>query len=62
MDLKKNIEIADLFDIYGSLLTKKQYKIMQSYYDFDFSLSEIAQNEKISRSAVLDAIKKSIAT
>lgn len=59
MDIEKDVYISQLLDIYGGLLTKKQYLIMDSYYNYDLSLSEIAQNQDISRSAVLDAITKS---
>lgn len=39
-------------------LTKKQLSILQDYYDKDLSLSEIAQNQEITRQAVRDIIKK----
>ena len=41
-----------------NLLTKKQLSILQDYYDKDLSLSEIAQNQEITRQAVRDIIKK----
>ena len=47
-----------LYEIYGNLLTKKQLSILQDYYDKDLSLSEIAQNQEITRQAVRDIIKK----
>lgn len=59
MDIEKNFEIIELFEIYGELLTKRQQQIMREYFEYDLSLSEIADNEGISRSAVQDAIKKS---
>jgi predicted DNA-binding protein YlxM (UPF0122 family) len=59
MDIEKNFKIAALFEIYGILLTDRQREIMQNYYELDLSLSEISENLKISRSAVLDAIQNS---
>lgn len=56
--MEKNVEISMLCQIYGKLLTKKQLEILQDYYDKDLSLSEIAQNQEITRQAVRDIIKK----
>jgi len=49
---------SELLDYYGSLLTISQKQIMSDYYLLDLSLSEISDNLKISRSAVLDTIRK----
>lgn len=57
-DMEKNIEISILNQIYGKLLTEKQYEIINDYYDQDLSLSEIAQNNEITRQAVRDILKK----
>ena len=48
--------INDLYDIYRNLFTDKQILIMDNYYKFNLSLSEISEELKISRSAVLDSI------
>ena len=56
--MEKNVKISMLCEIYGKLLTKKQLDILENYYDNDLSLSEIAQNENITRQAVRDIIKK----
>lgn len=58
-EIKKVEKINRLLDIYGRLLTNSQLEIMSDYYYFDLSLSEISQIRKISRTAVLDSIKKS---
>ena len=47
-----------LCDIYGKLLTQKQYDIINDYYNNDLSLSEIAENNNITRQAVRDILKK----
>ncbi len=56
--MEKNIEISILCQIYGKLLTQKQLSILEDYYNMDLSLSEIAENNKITRQAVRDIIKK----
>ena len=56
--MEKNVKVSMLCEVYGNLLTKKQLSILQDYYDKDLSLSEIAQNQDITRQAVRDIIKK----
>ena len=56
--MEKNIEISVLCEIYGKLLTDKQYEFLDDYYNNDLSLSEIAENNNITRQAVRDNIKK----
>ena len=56
--MEKNVKVSMLCQIYGKLLTEKQLDILENYYDNDLSLSEIAQNEEITRQAVRDIIKK----
>ena len=56
--MEKNVKVSTLCEVYGNLLTKKQLSILQDYYDKDLSLSEIAQNQEITRQAVRDIIKK----
>ena len=57
--IEKTEEMNALLDAYEMLLTDKQREIMSLYYKEDFSLSEIAENLKISRAAVNDHIKRS---
>lgn len=46
-----------LFDIYGCLLTEKEQITFRDYYQEDLSLSEIAEEKSVSRSAVQKTIK-----
>lgn len=56
--MEKKVEVSMLCQIYGKLLTKKQLEILEDYYNNDLSLSEIAENNQITRQAVRDIIKK----
>ena len=56
--MAKNLEIAVLLDLYGDMLTEKQRDFLGYYYNDDLSLSEIAENEGITRQGVRDAIKR----
>ena len=56
--MEKNVKISMLLDIYGKLLTEKQFFLLDDYYNQDLSLSEIAENDDITRQAVRDIIKK----
>lgn len=55
--LDSQVEISELFHIYGNLLSDRQRTFIQLYYDENLSLSEIAAQHDISRQAVHDAIK-----
>ena len=57
-NMEKHVEISMLCQIYGKLLTKKQYEFIDDYYNNDLSLSEIAENNNITRQAVRDILKK----
>ena len=56
--VEKKVKISMLCQIYGKLLTEKQLEILSDYYNNDLSLSEIAENNHITRQAVSDIIKK----
>ena len=56
--MEKNVQISILCQTYGNLLTSKQLSILEDYYNLDLSLSEIAENNDITRQAVRDIIKK----
>ena len=57
--MEEKIEISILLSIYGNLLTKTQQKYMELYYNKDLSLSEIGDNENITRQAVRTILVKS---
>ena len=56
--MEKNVKVSILCEIYGKLLTEKQLEILTDYYNNDLSLSEIAENNHITKQAVSDIIKK----
>lgn len=56
--MEKNVKISMLNQFYGKLLTQKQYQMIDDYYNNDLSLSEIAENNHITRQAVRDILKK----
>ena len=56
--MEKKVEVSMLCQLYGKLLTEKQYEFIDDYYNNDLSLSEIAENNNITRQAVRDIIKK----
>ncbi len=56
--MEEKIKISMLLEIYGKLLTDKQYTLLDDYYNKDLSLTEIAENEGITRQAVRDFLKK----
>lgn len=61
MELKQNLRLSLLLEIYGPLLTEKQIGALRDYSDNDLSISELAQISSSSRQAVNDLIKRSMA-
>lgn len=57
--MEEKVKISILLEIYGKLLTEKQYEFMDYYYNKDLSLSEIADNNNITRQAVNTILIKS---
>ena len=57
--MAKNLQVTVLLDIYGEMLTEKQRSFLEYYYNDDLSLSEIAENEGITRQGVNDLIRRS---
>ncbi|MBS9334864.1 DNA-binding protein [Fructobacillus sp. M1-13] len=58
MDIEQKNRINALLAFYGELLAKKQQAYLRYYYEDDFSIIEIAEEEQVSRQAVSDNLKK----
>lgn len=58
--LQKSIELNGLYDLYQNLLTEKQRGYFESYYFDDYSITEISENNNVSRNAVHDQLKRTV--
>ena len=59
--MQRNRELECLMlDYYGDLLTRHQRDILDEYFNEDLSMNEIAENYKVSKSAIQDLIKRSL--
>ena len=56
--LLDTVRMNRLIDFYGHLLSDTQKEILNDYYEANLSLSEIAINRNISKTAVSDALNK----
>jgi predicted DNA-binding protein YlxM (UPF0122 family) len=56
--MERFVEQTLLYDFYGELLTEHQRRIYEEVVCDDFSISEIARDEGISRQGVHDLIKR----
>ncbi len=56
--MQDRIYLITLFDYYGDLLTDKQIEYFKDYYFDNLTLSEISENNNISRNAVHKALKE----
>lgn len=56
--LDEIVNLSVLFDFYGELLNDRKKHIFEDYYLNDLSLSEIAEDLKISRQGVHDIVKR----
>ena len=55
---EKNLQLSFLMDVYAGLLSERQQRVLDLYYNQDLSLGEIADDVGISRQGVRDSIKK----
>ncbi len=55
--MDKRIRLNDLYDYYKELFTEKQQEYFEDYYHNNLSLSEISENNNVSRNAVHNQIK-----
>ena len=62
MTIEKTQRINNLLDLYKDLLTNKQQEVMDMYFLYDLSLSEIAEDTSTTRAAVFDLIKRTTKT
>ena len=58
VEMDKSIRQALLFDHYGSLLTEYQQRIYKEVIFDDYSISEVAQDEGVTRQGISDMIKR----
>jgi len=60
MLLEQRLYINVLYDLYGPLLTERQRKVYEMRYFSDWSLSEIAENLRITRQAVHILVNRTV--
>lgn len=56
--MEEKVEQAYLYDFYGELLNDRQRAIYEAFVFEDLSLSEIAEQENISRQGVHDYVRR----
>lgn len=56
--LEDMVRKGRLLDIYGPLLTDRQRRCMEMYFDMDLSLSEIGEELQISRQGAYDMLRR----
>ena len=56
--MEENIYITNFYDCYGELLTDKQKEYFLDYYFDNLTLSEIADNNSVSRNAIHKQLKE----
>ncbi|MGX7068454.1 YlxM family DNA-binding protein [Gemella bergeri] len=61
MEIEKIIQITQLYDFYSELLSEKQKQYLNNYFFYDLSLTEISENYSISKQAVSNNIKRTVA-
>jgi predicted DNA-binding protein YlxM (UPF0122 family) len=59
--LADRFAVIRLFDIYARLLTPRQQRLIRMYFHEDLSLGEIAEYFGVTRQAIHDSIRRSLA-
>ncbi len=59
--LDKSLRVIELYELYQELLTTKQREYVELYYYEDLSITEISENLGVSRNAVHDLLKRTVA-
>ncbi len=59
--LADRFTVIRLFDAYARLLTPRQQQLVSLYFHDDLSLSEIAQRLGVTRQAIHDSLRRSLA-
>lgn len=56
--MEKDLYLINLYDCYNKLLTDKQRQYFEDYYFNNLTLTEISENENVSRNAVHKQLKE----
>lgn len=57
-EILRKVDVDWLLCVYGAMLTDKQREIASLYYEEDYSLAEIAQQQNVSRQSVHDTLHR----
>lgn len=57
-EILRKVDVDWLLCIYGAMLTDKQRTLASLYYEEDYSLTEIAQQEGVSRQSVHETLQR----
>lgn len=57
-NMAENVRFLQLWDTYRGLLTERQRQVTDLFFNYDFSLSEIASETGVSRQSVSECIHK----
>ena len=60
-DLDRKVDLAFLAAFYGGLLTENQRRVLSLHSEEDLSLSEIAEEEGVSRQSVHESLSRAAA-
>lgn len=58
--MEEIVYLNSLYDYYKELLTDKQRKYFEDYYHNDLTLSEIAENNDVSRNAIHKQVRETV--